>query len=431
MNSEELKKNFSLLMPSEINGFKRPKEPIANDNDFFLEVPQLIQKDPVLYSTMNLIFSVILSNDKLLKQRLDTLQNVVNAQDWREVTDSLKGYMTPELKKKLDGIAAGANNYIHPSTHSASMITQDTTHRFVTDTEKTTWNGKASTAVVSTTANGLMPKRDGSATSIFTGDGVWKSLAWNLITGKPSTFAPSAHNHDGSYLKLSGGSLTGALNLANGIWNKIGDDVYIGDSNQAGCLCIKGVNADSGIAFVNKDNTVQIAKLTYAGGNLISSAKIQANLAGTADKATNDSSNRNIVNTYATKASPAFSGTPTSPTPATSDNSTKIATTEFVRNLINQFKTDGTLGGIIGGSLTQNGWVKFSNGLILQWGSDNRSIGRRTITLPISFNNFSIIVASGINTDESANCGYHMNTKALNSFSYLYGVPVCYIALGI
>ena len=419
-------------MPSEINGFKRPKEPIANDNDFFLEVPQLIQKDPVLYSTMNLILGVLVSNDKLLKQWHDTLQNVVNAQDWRVVTDSLKGYMTPELKKKLDGIAAGANNYIHPSTHSASMITQDTTHRFVTDTEKTTWNGKASTAVVSTTANGLMPKRDGSATSIFTGDGVWKSLAWNLITGKPSTFAPSAHNHDGSYLKLSGGSLTGALNLANGIWNKIGDDVYIGDSNQAGCLCIKGVNADSGIAFVNKDNTVQIAKLTYAGGNLISSAKIQANLAGTADKATNDSSNRNIVNTYATKASPAFSGTPTSPTPATSDNSTKIATTEFVRNLINQFKTDGTLGGIIGGSLTQNGWVKFSNGLILQWGFANDSgQWRKVIHLPIDFKSFSSILAVGINSDDSANCGYHLNSKELNSFSYLYDVSLCYIAIGV
>lgn len=400
MNSEELKKNFSLLMPSEINGFKRPKEPIANDNDFFLEVPQLIQKDPVLYSTMNLILGVLVSNDKLLKQWHDTLQNVVNAQDWRVVTDSLKGYMTPELKKKLDGIAAGANNYIHPSTHSASMITQDTTHRFVTDTEKTTWNGKASTAVVSTTANGLMPKRDGSATSIFTGDGVWKSLAWNLITGKPSTFAPSAHNHDGSYLKLSGGSLTGALNLANGIWNKIGDDVYIGDSNQGGCLCIKGVNAASGIAFVNKDNTGQIAKLTYAGGNLISSAKIQANLAGTADKATNDSSNRNIVNTYATKASPAFSGTPTSPTPATSDNSTKIATTEFVRNLINQFKTDGTLGGIVGGSLTQNGWVKFSNGLILQWGIGSNNMFK----FPISFtkNCFCAILTRNSGTYEVA-----------------------------
>lgn len=438
MNSEELKKNFSLLMPSEINGFKRPKEPIANDNDFFLEVPQLIQKDPVLYSTMNLILGVLVSNDKLLKQWHDTLQNVVNAQDWRVVTDSLKGYMTPELKKKLDGIAAGANNYIHPSTHSASMITQDTTHRFVTDTEKTTWNGKASTAVVSTTANGLMPKRDGSATSIFTGDGVWKSLAWNLITGKPSTFAPSAHNHDGSYLKLSGGSLTGALNLANGIWNKIGDDVYIGDSNQAGCLCIKGVNADSGIAFVNKDNTVQIAKLTYAGGNLISSAKIQANLAGTADKATNDSSNRNIVNTYATKASPAFSGTPTSPTPATSDNSTKIATTEFVRNLINQFKTDGTLGGIIGGSLTQNGWVKFSNGLILQWGSANGTDGSNPpwYNFPIAFSNICYQVVTNrkdngwgaVDGNSAGACNW--NAKQVQIYSNDGTVPVNYVAIG-
>ena len=426
MNSEELKKNFSLLMPSEINGFKRPKEPIANDNDFFLEVPQLIQKDPVLYSTMNLILGVLVSNDKLLKQWHDTLQNVVNAQDWRVVTDSLKGYMTPELKKKLDGIAAGANNYIHPSTHPASMITQDTTHRFVTDTEKTTWNGKASTAVVSTTANGLMPKRDGSATSIFTGDGVWKSLAWNLITGKPSTFAPSAHNHDGSYLKLSGGSLTGALNLANGIWNKIGDDVYIGDSNQAGCLCIKGVNADSGIAFVNKDNTVQIAKLTYAGGNLISSAKIQANLAGTADKATNDSSNRNIVNTYATKASPAFSGTPTSPTPATSDNSTKIATTEFVRNLINQFKNDGTLGGIVGGSLTQNGWVKFSNGLILQWGNNNGqgSYSRKVYSFPVAYSSAVYMMSANpkgnVGTGATKNA-HSANVESLTQFSISVG----------
>lgn len=433
MNSEELKKEFGLLMPSEINGFKRPDESISSSNDFFLEIPQLISKDPVLYSTMNLIFSVILSNDKLLKQWLDTLQNVVNAQDWRVVTDSLKGYMTPELKKKLDGIAAGANNYIHPSTHSASMITQDTTHRFVTDTEKTTWNGKASTAVVSTTANGLMPKRDGSATSIFTGDGVWKSLAWNLITGKPSTFAPSAHNHDGSYLKLSGGSLTGALNLANGIWNKIGDDVYIGDSNQAGCLCIKGVNADSGIAFVNKDNTVQIAKLTYAGGNLISSAKIQANLAGTADKATNDSSNRNIVNTYATKASPAFSGTPTSPTPATSDNSTKIATTEFVRNLINQFKTDGTLGGIIGGSLTQNGWVKFSNGLILQWGfRSDTGYGGRAVTFPIAFTKqcFNGHVTTKRGGDSANGNNYVDNLTTTNMWTVCDGGGGYWIAIG-
>ena len=40
------------------------------------------------------------------------------------------------------------------------MITPDATHRFVTDTEKSTWNGKASTAVATQSANGLMSSSD-------------------------------------------------------------------------------------------------------------------------------------------------------------------------------------------------------------------------------------------------------------------------------
>lgn len=40
--------------------------------------------------------------------------------------------------------------YTHPSSHVASIITEDTTHRFVTDTEKTTWNGMIPLSVVTT-----------------------------------------------------------------------------------------------------------------------------------------------------------------------------------------------------------------------------------------------------------------------------------------
>ena len=58
-------------------------------------------------------------------------------------TQSANGLMSATDKKKLDGIASGANKYTHPSSHAATMITQDSTHRFVTDTEKSTWNGKA------------------------------------------------------------------------------------------------------------------------------------------------------------------------------------------------------------------------------------------------------------------------------------------------
>lgn len=44
------------------------------------------------------------------------------------------------------GIPAQDTVYIHPTNHSPSIITQDTNNRFVTDAEKTTWNGKADLA---------------------------------------------------------------------------------------------------------------------------------------------------------------------------------------------------------------------------------------------------------------------------------------------
>lgn len=65
---------------------------------------------------------------------------------------------TAAYKTKLDGIATGANNYVHPN---------DTNTRHVTDAEKSAWNGKAA----------------------------------------------GNHNHDSIYLKLSGGTVSGALTV--------------------------------------------------------------------------------------------------------------------------------------------------------------------------------------------------------------------------
>jgi hypothetical protein len=50
---------------------------------------------------------------------------------------------TSALKTKLDGIATSANNYTHPSTHAASVITEDSTKRFVSDAEKAAWSAKS------------------------------------------------------------------------------------------------------------------------------------------------------------------------------------------------------------------------------------------------------------------------------------------------
>ncbi|MGO4347520.1 WD40 repeat domain-containing protein [Paenibacillus sp. MCAF9] len=72
---------------------------------------------------------------------------------------STEDYTTAE-KTKLAGVAAGANAYVHPANHPASVIIQDASNRFVTDAEKTAWNAKASTAVATTSTAGLQSAAD-------------------------------------------------------------------------------------------------------------------------------------------------------------------------------------------------------------------------------------------------------------------------------
>lgn len=80
------------------------------------------------------------------------------------------------------------------------------------------------------------------------------SALWNYIKGKSdSTYAPKSHSH--SYLPLSGGTMTGALNFANNTWNIVGNDVAIGDMNISGTLGIMGKNGNTSIKLVQKGAT--------------------------------------------------------------------------------------------------------------------------------------------------------------------------------
>jgi hypothetical protein len=82
---------------------------------------------------------------------------------------------------KLAGIEAGANNYTHPANHSASVITQDASNRFVSDTEKSTWNGKAE--------------------SDHTHTGVYEPANSNIQTHVTSTHAPSTAQKNSDILQ--------------------------------------------------------------------------------------------------------------------------------------------------------------------------------------------------------------------------------------
>lgn len=85
-----------------------------------------------------------------------------------------------------------------------------------------------------------------------------------LINGK----SDSDHNHDGRYIRKSGDTILGALNFANGTWNLIGDDSYMGDCNISGHFGIKAANTTyPGIAFFNNASAF-LGNLTAYSGNI-------------------------------------------------------------------------------------------------------------------------------------------------------------------
>ncbi|WP_242960824.1 pyocin knob domain-containing protein [Clostridium peptidivorans] len=153
---------------------------------------------------------------------------------------STEDYTTTE-KNKLAGIEAEANKYIHPSTHTASIIVQDSTHRFSSDTEKTnwnsavehikdtvrhitkaerdSWNGKADISNIPTKVGQLENDKKyitqselGNAgygdmlksTYDTDNDGIvdWaEKIEWSGVQNKPPTYPPSTHNHDTLYIQ--------------------------------------------------------------------------------------------------------------------------------------------------------------------------------------------------------------------------------------
>ena len=138
---------------------------------------------------------------------------------------------------------------------------------------------------------------DGTITaSSFVGNltGTASAAPWSGITGKPTSYPPSSHTH--SYLPLSGGTMSGALNFANGTWNVVGDDVAIGDMNIGGTLGIMGKNGNTSIKLVQKGASTTSGSAapgvtwtcTGDGASTISgtlSGTFKGNLSGTATAA--------------------------------------------------------------------------------------------------------------------------------------------------
>ena len=105
-----------------------------------------------------------------------------------KATISADGLMAKEDKSKLDGVDTGANNYTHPSTHPASMITESTTKRFVSDTEKTAWDGKADKTYIDTE---LGKKSDTTHNHTLAG---LSEKSYNSLTNRPTLGTVASKN---------------------------------------------------------------------------------------------------------------------------------------------------------------------------------------------------------------------------------------------
>jgi hypothetical protein len=101
------------------------------------------------------------------KTKTGTLKEFIE-QNLKLATIFVKGVMSASDKEKLDGVAANATNYTHPDNHPPTIITQDTSNRFVADSDITNWNGKISSS------------EKGSANGVATLDGASKVPANQL-----------------------------------------------------------------------------------------------------------------------------------------------------------------------------------------------------------------------------------------------------------
>ena len=174
--------------------------------------------------------------------------------------------------------------------------------------------------------------------------------------------------------------------------NEIITNYLPNDGTAESAKALEGLTAT--IAELNKLDgvTATTTELNYVDGvtsNIQTQLNGKLSTSGTAAKATADASGNNIVNTYATKAT-AITGLSASGKTITytKGNGTTgtITTQDTVYSLptassstlggikvgsglsISSGVLSATGGGIVASSLGTNGYVKFSNGLILQWG---------------------------------------------------------------
>ena len=167
---------------------------------------------------------------------------------------------------------ANQNQYTHPSTHPASMIVQDSTHRFVSDDETSDWDNKLDAKFVSngytgidevtTTLNDMWSDRVAPPTTIT----ISSSTSKHMLTADyycSGTNDQTVINNAISALPSTGGKivlLEGTYNISGQINVNKPNVTICGMGNSTVLNCKQGI---WGIAATQPNFTVANLKITF------------------------------------------------------------------------------------------------------------------------------------------------------------------------
>lgn len=263
-------------------------------------------------------------------------------------TTTTAGLMSASDKAKLNNIADNANNYIHPPTHPASMITglanvatsgsyNDLKNKPTIPTKVSQLTNDSgyltqhqSLAGYVKSVNNITPNSDGNVTipigggSSVTVDTELSATSTNPVQNKVINAALS-NKADNSvlstYLPLTGGTVTGSITASN-------FQTGTGATNYFQCRKFRGEGDStsyyhaidfgySAVDFYEYDanwNFYQCTTGTKAGAVLVGN-----------------------INSNGWNGGARLTGAPTAPTAATGTSTTQIATTAFVQNSLGSY----------------------------------------------------------------------------------------------
>ena len=257
------------------------------------------------------------------------------------------------------GVYQPAGSYAASShKHGATDITPDSTHRFVTDTEKETWNSKA--AGNHNHDSVYQPKGSYAASSHkHTATDITDDSTHRFVTDSEkanwNSKAAGNHNHDSVY-QLKGS--------------------YAASSHKHTAT---DVEEDETHRFMTDDEREKLAVIAPGANN--------------------------------------YSHPASHPASMIEESTTRKFMTDAEKTLLSSLGTNAIL--LEAQNLGQNGYIKFNNGLMIQWGyNTGSSTHTLTVYMPVSFYNSTYNVYGNIIKDASDNNLYTFCPILNNGSSY-------------